>query len=217
MEARASVAAMMVHRVAAGECMNSIAERYGFFWETLWNLPENAALREARRNPNILAEGDRVFVPEVRLHQQPAATGRRHSFRRRGVPAWLRFRFLDAAGVPRTGLAFTLEVDGKRIEGATDGRGAIAVPIPPSARTARLVLEGGERYVFQLGGLDPVDTPRGARGRLRSLGFFTGPVDGPLDGPVEAALRQFQHVEGLEMTGQPDEATRGALVRRHGS
>jgi hypothetical protein len=27
------------HQVQQGECLVSIAESYGFFWETLWNLP----------------------------------------------------------------------------------------------------------------------------------------------------------------------------------
>ncbi|MGC9973362.1 MAG: LysM domain-containing protein [Bryobacteraceae bacterium] len=49
---------MPVHVVKQGDCMSSIADQYGFFWETLWNHERNAQLKERRKNPNVLMAGD---------------------------------------------------------------------------------------------------------------------------------------------------------------
>jgi N-acetylmuramoyl-L-alanine amidase len=55
------------HNVVQGDCVLSIAEQYGFFWETVWNHPSNAELKKKREDPAILYPGDVVFVPEKRL------------------------------------------------------------------------------------------------------------------------------------------------------
>jgi hypothetical protein len=39
---RENIGGMPKHTVAEGECLSSIAHRYGFFWKTLWDHPENA-------------------------------------------------------------------------------------------------------------------------------------------------------------------------------
>ncbi|MBC7927680.1 MAG: LysM peptidoglycan-binding domain-containing protein, partial [Bryobacteraceae bacterium] len=39
---------MKQHIVQAGDCVSSIAEYYGFDWERLWNLPENATVKQSR-------------------------------------------------------------------------------------------------------------------------------------------------------------------------
>ena len=46
------------HRVQQGDCMVSIAELCGFFWETLWNHPNNKDLRGLRHDPTVLLLDD---------------------------------------------------------------------------------------------------------------------------------------------------------------
>jgi len=81
--------------VRQGDCLNSIAYTHGFFWQTLWNLPENAGLRQHRDTPFQLMPGDRVTVPELRQREEASETEQLHRFRRKSVPAVLKLRILD--------------------------------------------------------------------------------------------------------------------------
>ena len=83
-----------VYRVGANECLSSIAERFGFFWKTLWFHPQNGDLRSLRKDPNVLMEGDRLFIPKKQEKLESRATDATHSFSRLGVPAKLRLRLM---------------------------------------------------------------------------------------------------------------------------
>lgn len=48
--------------------------------------------------------------------------------------------------------------------------------------------------------------------RLREVGFYTGPVDGLYGAETEAAVRDFQRSQGLQVSGIADEPTLNALV-----
>src|ERR1044071_3398568 len=96
--------------VAPGDCLSSISERHGHFWETLWELPANADLRSVRSDPSVLLPGDRLTLPPLESQQIECATGRRHTFRRRGVPAYLKLQFFHG-GAPLANARYTLRVD----------------------------------------------------------------------------------------------------------
>lgn len=85
---------MPEHTVGQDECIASIAKAHGLSPETIWNHPENAALRERRGDPNVLNPGDTVFVPERRERYEDRPTEQRHRFRRRGTPAKLRLQIM---------------------------------------------------------------------------------------------------------------------------
>ncbi|MFY0541006.1 peptidoglycan-binding domain-containing protein [Nannocystis pusilla] len=99
----------------------------------------------------------------------------------------------------------------------TDAEGRIERFIAPDARAARVRFLGtGEEYSFALGRLDPVDTPRGALGRLKSLGFYAGSLGDGGGAGLPWALQAFQAAHGLEITGALDDETQraGGEVRR---
>lgn len=200
------------HTVQQGDCLVSIAEQYGFFWETLWNHAENRALRDRRSDPTVLLPGDVVFVPdrEIKSHVRP--TGARHTFRAKNVPAKLNLRLLDEGGDPRAGLAYVLNVDGVETRGSTDGDGYVKASIPPMARRGTLTLTAsGEEYDLDLGHLDPVDTILGAQARLAQMGAWSGSVDGSDTPAWRAALSAFQDAQGVAVTGELDEDTQTSL------
>ncbi len=72
---------MTTHVVEQGECLATIAARHGYAWQTVYNAPENAALRRRRPNPNVLYPGDVVEIPEKRPVEARVATGRQHTFK----------------------------------------------------------------------------------------------------------------------------------------
>src|SRR5262245_51728275 len=60
------------HTIQTGECISSVAYRYGFFPSTIWDHPENAELKRLRRDPNVLYADDAVHVPELRVKELDA-------------------------------------------------------------------------------------------------------------------------------------------------
>jgi N-acetylmuramoyl-L-alanine amidase len=208
------------HEVKQGDTLSSIADQYGFFWDTVWNHPNNAALREIRKSPNVLMARDRVFIPEKSPREEPGETGTVHTFRLKGIPVRLNFRLLDEQGQPRAGLPYTLSVDGKRVAGGvTPSDGLITAVIWPRAKKAEVTVQtadGQEVHRFDIGHLNPSEYTSGLQARLKNLGYYQGEPSGELDEATQEALSQFQEDAGLEVTGQPDEDTRRALVAEHG-
>ena len=196
----------------------SIAEANGFFWETLWNHPDNEGLKAKRQDPAVLFPGDKVFVPVKRPKEMNEPTNQVHKYRVKNVPAKLKLRFLDDSGKPRTNLQFVLDVDGKEFTGVTDGEGAINISIPPNAKRGRLVFESeNEEYDLPLGHLDPVDEISGIQARLKGLGHYQGETTGTLDEKTQAAIREYQTSAGAEPTGEIDESIKGKLQDAYGS
>lgn len=197
--------------------MATIAAKHGWLPQSLWEQPENDALREQRKDPNCLLPGDVVQVPTRRPRDEAVQTDGVGRFRLAVVPMRLRLRLLEGEE-PRSGEAYRLEYDdGEVIEASTDGDGWIDQPLPATVRKATLALkDGAEEYALEVGGLDPADTPSGAQARLRNLGLYFGTVDGETGPKTQAALRRFQQAKGLDATGEVDDATADALRGDYG-
>lgn len=208
---------MSTHKVKQGECLETIAAAHGWLAPALWDQPENAALKEQRKDPYCLLPGDVVTVPPRRPRDEPVATDGVGRFKLGVVVPRLRVRLLNDAE-PRAGEAYRLEYDdGQVLEGSTNGDGWVEQPLPVKVRKAVLLLkDGAERYELAVGGLDPADSPSGAQGRLCNLGWYFGEVDGELGPMTAAALRRFQRAKGLEASGALDEATAEALRGEYG-
>lgn len=192
-----------------------MAEKYGFFAGTLWDHPSNAALRARRKYMNVLAPGDVLAIPDLETKTVECSTGHVHTFRRRGIPALLRLRFLRD-DKPRANVPYRLVVGGAEQRGLTDAEGVLEAFVAPGAREGALILDDDEDEVVALrfGELDPIDSVTGIQARLQNLGF---PCDttGELDAPTRAALSLFQSTFDLERTGEPDDATQAKLFALH--
>lgn len=206
------------HDVAQGESVESVAAATGHATQTIWEAPENASLRDRRKDPHVLLPGDRLFVPPLRPKTFQVKTGAAPRFTVARPPSRLRLE-LRRDGKPRANEPFVLVVDGREARGTTDGDGRVDQPIPAGAAKATLTVgEGEDRATYELAlrALDPVTEPTGIQARLANLGYDAGPADGAVGPRTRAAVAAFQRDEGLEATGEADAATQDALRQRHG-
>lgn len=212
------------HVVKAGEGLSEIAEQHGFLWRTLWEHPDNEELREVRESPEVLLPGDRVTIPPLRARDATIATGQRHTFRRKGVPAKVIVNVVDPHGRPLEDKRYEIEIGGERATGHTGKGGRVEHWVACTEHSLRLRVWPDEPtlprtllFEISLGHLDPVDTLRGARDRLWNLGYLCPRGDGPLDAETRSAIARFQASLDLPATGDLDAITKARLVQAHGS
>lgn len=205
--------------VKEDDCMSSIAEATGHFWQTIWDDPANATLKEIRKDPNVLLPGDKVTVKPITKKTVSKATNASYRFRRKGVPARLHLRLLKY-GEPRANESYRVDVDGKLSKGVTDSQGYVDIYIPCNAKKGKLWVgppEDEKMYTLQLGHTLPVATVKGVKQRLRNIGMYGGFIDDELTLAYKDAVRAFQKENALPETGETDEATRQKLVEVHRS
>jgi hypothetical protein len=197
--------------IGQGENIPSIAAESGFFSDTIWNHPENAKLKELRKDMNVLMVGDEVFVPEKTLREESGATEQKHRFKRKGEPHKLKMKLM-AMGKPRANEEYVIDIGGRLINGKTDAGGKIEQTIPGSAGSGTLILRGGkEKHAFSVGNLDPIDEVSGVQQRLNNLGFNCGPEDGKMSDTLSGALTKFQAKHNLPVTGKIDDNVKAKL------
>lgn len=206
-------------RVRPGECVFSIAEEERVHWKRIWDAPENESLVSLRKEPNILAPGDELFVPERELREEPAATEQRHKFCvHRAVE--LRIRIHDAKG-PRANEPFHLEVDGQIYKGTTPRTGADGLAVirvsPLLMRAILVVGKLKDEYELLIGFIDPIDTATGQHGRLQNMGYNVGGVQSRWDQDSVKAIRQFlldqEHQDRAGDVTDPADAKNSKLVK----
>lgn len=211
---------MPAYTVKQGDCILSIANKFGCSWETLWNHPDNAALKQRRAGAaNVLLPGDVVHVPVKTARVETAATDQRHRFVEKISRAQVRLRLLDRKREPRTAVQYVASVDGVTSSGASDGAGYITIPVSPAARELELTVTEGEKtelYTLPLGAIDPIDSLSGVQQRLTNLGYQCTAELGTKGDATTAALRAFQKEMNLDASGEVDDATRQQLKQMHG-
>lgn len=209
--------------VEAGQGVDAIADATGHFWRTIWEAPENAALKAVRENRNRLLPGDRVTAPALRPASKTRSVDMVHRFKRKGVPARIRLRAKLRDGAVLADADYTLQVGKRRYSGKTDGDGLVDAWVAPSAKTGLLSVaidkvgypERAE-WTLRIGALAPLASHAGVQGRLNNLGFAAGPEDGVPRDEYREAVRRFQRAAELPETGFVDQATLDALAQRSG-
>ncbi len=210
------------HQVKAGDTLVSIAHAHRWRdWTTIWNHENNAALRERRKDPQELVPGDVVHVPAKTPKSLEAAVGQSHLFEVKVLTAHFEAVIRDQAGELLPNKRFRLDIEGRSIDGYTDDHSVISLDIDPAARRGVLKVWMGApsdqllTWNLLLGHLEPLETVKGVQARLANLGFYDGPIDGAASDPLKAALRDFQVVHGLALSGEADDATRAKLHEVH--
>lgn len=203
------------HTVKQGDCLDSIAAQYGTTTQRIWNFADNAELKNLRKDPNVLREGDVVKVPHE-PRQETIKSGTTHQFRLVGQATILSVQLLDALREPLKDQQYMLRIEGENRYGTTDEEGRISEAIPANIKQAQLFVgESKTAFEFDLGTLDPISELSGVQGRLNNLGYDSGPEDGIMGPRTQEALKAFQLSAGLDPTGEADDKTRDALVKAH--
>jgi N-acetylmuramoyl-L-alanine amidase len=208
---------MATYLVQQGDCMSSIAARYGMkSYRDLYDLPENAELKKKRPNPNVLFPGDVVAVPDPPRRWEVRRTEKRHKFVVPSEPVKLRDVVRSYGGEPRAGKRFLVKVGESEVTGTTTAAGLVDAEIPATASTARLrgwLGEAAEPEIdreLHIGHLDPIETISGVQARLSNLGYacdITGELAPDLDEPTLVAARAFRAKSGLKEIARPDGAS----------
>lgn len=216
-----------------GDCLSSIASKHRFHnWRTIYDHPENDALKKRRPNPNQIYPGDKVFIPSRETKEVDRVTGHNHVFIVDALPIKLRLVVKDEDWTPFRGKRYELRVDSqaKPYSGVTaESGGTIEHPQPnepkikADAKEAELTiwldddrLRQPSVWRLKLGHLDPIEEITGVQKRLANLGFPIRRLDDKeLPAAAIEALRSFQGKAGLELTGENDQETKNALLKNH--
>lgn len=179
--------------------------------------PENQRIKEARKNPYVLNPGDIVDVPGSTAAELRFTRGGTARYRTTIPKARLKLTLETADGSALASKRFELAIPGCKdaIRGTTDAKGNLDVPVPAHAMQGelRLFLQDDQPLTIpvRIGHLDPASTATGIGGRLKNLGYAVGDDAAGL----AEAVRAFQRDQGLDETGELDEATREHIVNRH--
>lgn len=202
------------YTVQAGDYMETIAERFGFRdYHTIYDHPNNGALKTLRPNPHILYPGDRVFIPDKNPGDEPAATDKKHKFVIKAQKIKLMV-YVRRNGKPLANQKYTLKVGTQTMNGKTASDGLLQQDIPLGVAVGELTLPGPPSYTrkLNLGFLHPITVLSGVQMRLNNLGFGCGSPTGAQSKPYQSALQSFQKKHSLSnQTGALDKDTVDAL------
>ena len=209
------------HTVSKGDCMTSIAKRYGFGkFETIYNDSANAQFKQDNPNPDQLKPGATVVIPDLKEKKFSKGTDSSHKFKVTLPKAMLKLELKDEAGNALANKKYHLVVGTVTIEGTTDGSGKIEKSIPPEYSFGSLTLWMDENdpaaqvyaFALELGALEPESTVAGAQARLQNLGYDCGPVTGTMNPQTQEAIKAFQKDNSpLTVNGNLDDPTKNKL------
>lgn len=215
---------MPVHKVAQGECISSLACRFGLTPAEIFDHPANAKLRAKRKNPDLLFPGDDVYLPDPERREEVCQTGRSHRFVVQPLLVEIRVVLQDIHGDPYPNRKFTLTGEGVQLSGKTDGSGLVQARVPATLESVMLAAwlydegEPGEpdiEYELQVGHLDPEDTVSGMQSRLNNLGYRCS-VTGEMDEETRRAAARYRMAQDLAADeGDDSPAFRSGLAGRH--
>ncbi len=207
------------HVVRQGEYLAKLASELGFDADETWNHPRNSELREARKDPSVLAPGDVLwFCPRERGHHNLNARAE-NGYAVRVPRVDLRVQVRGHLGEPLRGEAYEAEA-AEPPQGNLDGEGYLNVKVPIHITAVSVSLPARDVTLrLLIGHLDPHTEWTGAAQRLRQLGYHRGsiPTEDVEEHPgIARALGLFQEEEGLDVTWSLTPETAERLNQRIG-
>lgn len=133
-----------------------------------------------------------------------------------GGKAWISIQLLDENHQPIPNAPYKLQINGTTEEATADSAGRFTKNVSPSL-TAATLEAAGRKYQLNIQALPPVTELKGMQLRLMNLNYPCGVPDGNPNVETTAALRSFQTLHALPVTGVSDPATQKLVREIHGS
>ncbi len=224
-----------------------VAAEYGIKdWEAVAKDPKNKDLVDKKRDPHILYQGDKIWVPDLKPKVFDAETDKKHEFKLYPPKQLVHLVLEDDNGKPYGDRRYELWVKGKRydppgsngeLRTREDGLVFQLIPLErdvelrawledPKAKPAQEELapspEDPEEFDYvsirlNPAHLDPIETLEGQQDRLTHLGYKFTDDWGTSGEGTHDAIFEFQRDVGLTQTGEMDTETRKRLLEEAGS
>lgn len=214
---------MKKHIVKQGETLASIGLKYQFAdWNEIYQHEANSRFREFRKDPNCIAPGDVLYIPEAEPIVYKFVTDQKHVIKVKVPKQKVKIRFLDVQNKAIQTVRYELHIKNGVIEGSTSS-GLIEEEIPVrDNQTVHLKIWPDEKnpdisqeYQIMVGGLDPTEEISGIQGRLQNLGYYGVMVDNDYGEYTVEAILEFQADYDLPLTGEMDAQTLAKLNEIH--
>jgi hypothetical protein len=216
------------YTIKQGDYLAKVAKEHGFAdWKPVWDHANNKALRDKRKDPNILLPGDQLHIPDRELKTLPASTDAKHRYRVKRPPLQLILRLDEMFRKPMAGASYQLFLGDQIHAKTTDGGGKLTHDLMPGIPEARLIVKDvpapGQDIAIpiKIGHLDPVEERSGQDQRLNNLGYFAGPYpdnDAKENERIHvSAVQEFQCDHQLGVDGICGPQTQAKLVDAHGA
>ncbi len=200
--------------VRQGDYVAKIAFQLGEDPGQIWKIDKNKPLTEDGRDPNLLAPGDVLRVPDRSRRQEVIALGGENNYQAQVAKTKVRLVLGDGSSRARS-LKYESRFAGVVSEGTTSPEGELELHIPITVRIGEVFFPEIDHAIrIDLGGLDPGTERSGALQRLANLDYLL-PSQFSDESAIAEACRRFQFDQKLPQTGAPDEETRDRLLRIH--
>lgn len=207
---------MKPYIVRQGEYLAKLAFVHGFDAETVWGDAKNEDLKKLRPDPNILAPGDILYIPDKGEEPLAIEKGVENSYAAEVPKVEVTIVFRDLEG-PLANEPFELRGAVASGEPTTDADGKVTLTVAVTVSEVEILFpQRHESYLVRVGNMDPVAGASGVHKRLANLGYLHRQPGISVGEMLPAALWSFQAEHEIEPTGTLDDATRAALTEKHG-
>ncbi len=209
------------YTIAQGDTLTRIARQHGFLsGQSLYDHPDNAEFRALRPDPNILAPGDVITIPELEPRKFSANSASKHTFCVKKEKEFFRMQLKDEVGEPLSGMRAVLDVGGQSLDAEVGSDGMLELELPEdtdlSTSSLKVFLdpyseEPSHEFDIQVAHMDPVEELSGIQARCNMLGYYCGVVDGLMGDNTREGVKSFQMENGLNVDGKPGPLTQAKL------
>jgi Putative peptidoglycan binding domain len=195
---------MPYHNKVLVEWLGSIAADFGHkTWRPIYEHANNSTLRSRRPEPNLLAKGDRIYVPPPNPKEEHGGTEATHVFELDFDQDKFQIRILDldmylnAFGA----IQYSLTIGSQTSEDElTASNQVIELPLEMEVSEGELNI-GGYVIPLKIGALEPHDRVAGLQARITNLGFDPGPIDNIAGRKTKRGIEDFQLRYGITVDG----------------